>query len=98
MNRTILILSATSVGLVLVLVATTVYRNHAEGSLLSKPPTHGTSFVLEAELPVGSSSTNGFANLKEALARRATRFGVRIYLEPVSETRIRVFAPIIGQA
>ena len=57
---------------------------------LARPPTHGFSFVLEVAPAKTDLATNELATFREALLKRSDRFGVRIYWETISETRVRV--------
>jgi len=90
----ILMVCAVLVVAILGLGGLAVYMGHRQTALLSRPPEHGTSFIIEADLSQIHGDTNALANLNEALRDRFLKFGVRIFLEPVSESRIRIMAPI----
>jgi preprotein translocase subunit SecD len=84
------------VGLIL-LAGLAVYISHRQTALLPAPPEHGTAFVIAADLSPESGGTNALAELKEAMRRRFERFGVRIFWEPISESRIRVVTSITNE-
>ena len=91
----ILIAGAVALGVVLGLGGLVAYLNYRQAALFSQPPQHGTAFVLEADLSKAHGDTNVLATLKEAVRKRFWKLGVRIFWEPISETRIRVVAPIV---
>ena len=92
MKRVILIVCAAAISGILVLLVLAAYLRHRQTALLSKPPEHGTSFVIEADFSKAGGSTNNLAKLKETTLRRSSRLGLRVYWEPISESRVRVFA------
>jgi preprotein translocase subunit SecD len=61
---------------------------------LSKPPTHGFSFVIEADFSQAGVDTNNLAKLEDAIQKRASKFGAKIFWEPISESRVRVMTAI----
>ena len=84
MKRVILIVCAAAISGILVLLGLAAYPRHRQTALLSKPPEHGTSFVIEADFSKAGGSTNNLAKLKETTLRRSSRLGVRVYWEPIS--------------
>ncbi len=63
---------------------------------LSKAPVHGVCFTVEADLP-GGQGAGAIEDLKKAIGHRFSRFGTRIFLEPVTQTRFRVYIPILDK-
>ena len=70
------------------------YLAHRQTALLSRPPEHGTAFLIEADLSQIHGDTNALVKLDEALRKRFLKLGVRIFVEPVSASRIRILAPV----
>ncbi len=81
------------VGLLL-LSGMAVYFQHQKVALLSKPPSHGAVFVVEADLSQANGNSNALPDLKETIRRRFAKFGFSMYCESLSASRFRVFAPI----
>jgi preprotein translocase subunit SecD len=94
LNRIILLICAVVGGLLCLLVTLGIYRLYPRTALLSKPPIHGSSFVIEADFSQAALDTNNLARLREAIQRRASKFGTKIFWEPISESRVRVLAAI----
>ena len=94
MQRTILLICAVAAGLLCLVVTLALYRFYPRATLLSKPPAHGASFVIEADLSQAGVETNSLARLRDSIQRRASKFGVRIFWEPISDSRVRVLAAI----
>ena len=94
MQRTILLICAAAGGLICLFVTLAVYRSYPSITLLSKPPAHGASFLIEADFSRAGVGTNDLTKLKDAVQRRAHKLGVRIFWEPISESRVRVLAAI----
>jgi preprotein translocase subunit SecD len=93
-NTKTLAISAGLLAGVLLLVAFWLYvGNRVRGSFLSKAPEHGVCFTIEADL-FDAQGTNAVPELREAIRKRFDRFGTRIFWEPVTQTRFRVYAPI----
>lgn len=92
MKRVILIVCGAVLTGILVLAGLAGYLRHRQTALLSKPPRHGTSFVIEADFSKAGGRTNNLTLLKGTVMRRSSRLGVRVYWEPISESRVRVFA------
>jgi len=93
MKKIILIVCAVVVVIGLLIAAGLVaYLYHGQNPLLTKPPEHGASFVIQPDLSGADHGTNDPALLKEAILRRASKAGVGIYWESISESRIRVLA------
>jgi preprotein translocase subunit SecD len=65
-----------------------VYLGHLASTPLSKPPVHGTAFLVETD----SGETN-LALLEEALMARVDNLGMSAYMEPVSASRLRIEVP-----
>jgi SecD/SecF fusion protein len=89
-KHSFLIVSAGIAGVVILLVGLPAFLRHRAAAPLPQPPTHGFSFVLEVPAEQTNPGTNELTMLQEALLKRAKRVGVRIYWEPISETRARV--------
>jgi SecD/SecF fusion protein len=94
---TIVIVCAIAAVAIVGLLGLGVFIGYKQTALLSQPPEHGTSFVVEVDLSQVHGNTNVLANLQETMNRRFNRFGTRIFLEPVSESRIRIVAPITDE-
>jgi preprotein translocase subunit SecD len=94
MKKTILTVCAVLAGLVLGLACLSVYLGHRQAALLSQPPSHGTAFIIEAGLSGTPGDTNTMAALKETLRNRFSKFGTRIFWEPISASRVRISVPI----
>lgn len=83
--------------LVLLLAGATIsYLAREAKAMLPKPPEHGVCFSMEVELS-SAQSTNAIADLKEAIKKRFSRFGARIFWEAASPTQFRVYAPIVDK-
>jgi preprotein translocase subunit SecD len=74
----------------LALAGVAVRRSFWQSTFLDKPPPHGTAFVIEI---VPGESSAGLLQLKEAMRGRASRLGLRLFWEPLSESRVRVSVP-----
>ncbi len=96
MKKKVFIL-ATPFVLLLVLVAVFWFVLGRQTASLLKPPEHGVRFTIQAETSAAKNA-NEIAELENAIRKRFARFGVRIFWEPVSETRFRVYAPIVNRA
>jgi preprotein translocase subunit SecD len=94
MKKIVLLVCTAAGGLLFLFVTLAVYLFHPRTALLSNPPTHGSSFVIEADLSHTDVDTNNLAKLKDAIQRRASRFGTKIFWEPISESQVRVMAAI----
>lgn len=94
MGRIILMVCAALVGAVLLVAGITFYFNHREAALLTQAPDHGTEFILEVEHSKASAGTNEHSLLREAIRSRASRVGVRVYWEPISNSQVRVVAAL----
>jgi preprotein translocase subunit SecD len=94
MNRIILLICAVVGGLVCLLVTLGIYHFYPRTALLSKPPTHGFSFFIEADFSQAGVDTNNLAKLEDAIQKRASKFGAKIFWEPISESRVRVMTAI----
>lgn len=94
MKRIVLAFLAALIGVVLGLAVLAALLKHRQAATLSQPPPHGMSFMFEADLSATPGDTNALANLKEAIRKRFDKLGVRIFWEPVSNTRFRVVAAI----
>ena len=58
--------------------------------LLSKPPSHGVSFVCELDAATAPAKTNLMSEFQEAVKKRFAGHEQRIYFEQVSATRVRI--------
>lgn len=94
MKKIILLSCAVAGGLVLLIAILAAYRFYPRTALLSKPPTHGSSFVIEADFSQSGVDTNNLARLKAAILRRASKFGANIFWGPISESRVRILTAI----
>jgi preprotein translocase subunit SecD len=94
MKRIVLLVCAAAGGLIFLFVVLAVYYFYPRTALLSKPPAHGASFIIEADLSKSAVDTNNLARLKDAIQRRASKFGTKIFWEPISESRVRVMTAI----
>jgi preprotein translocase subunit SecD len=86
MIRNLLLITA---GLVL-MAGVALFFKHRKEALLSQRPAHGVSFVLEVDRSSTTAGTNDLAVLQQAVHQRCRRAGVRLFWEPVSDTRINV--------
>jgi len=92
--RALLIIGG-AVGLTITsLITFSIYQRHTQGTFLAHPPEHGASFVFEIDPAKLKEDPTIQSALKEAMRRRASRFGVRVYWEPISQTQFRVSARI----
>jgi preprotein translocase subunit SecD len=66
-------------------------------ALLSRPPAHGTAFVIAPAWAEAGGDTNAVARLKDAINRRFYKFGVRLFWEPLPQWRARVVTPITAE-
>jgi preprotein translocase subunit SecD len=94
MKKTVLLIWTAAGGLLFLFVILAVYHFYPRTALLSKPPPHGSSFVIEADLSHTDVDTNNLAKLKDTIQKRAWKFGAKIFWEPISESRVRVMAAI----
>jgi len=94
MKRIVLLVCAAAGGLTFLFVVLAVRHFYPPTALLSKPPAHGSSFIIEADFSQAGLDTNNLARLKDAIQRRASKFGTRIFWEPISESRVRVRAAV----
>jgi len=96
LNKNILIVVAALISAILVAVVAVVglaaYLKRSNLTPLAQPPAHGASFVIETEVSETSPVTNSLDILKDVLLKRADRVGLRIYWEPISDSRVRVLA------
>jgi len=77
---------------VLFLVCLSFYFENLAEKPLSKPPKHGTTFVVEANFSPAFGDTN-MASLEKALDKRLAYVGVRTFMEPVSASQLRIMLP-----
>jgi SecD/SecF fusion protein len=78
---------------VLFLVCLSSYLNHLAEAPLSKPPEHGTTFVVEASFSPAFGDTN-MASLEKVLGKRFAYLGTRAFMEPVSASQLRISVPV----
>jgi SecD/SecF fusion protein len=90
LKKAILIVCAVVIGGILCLLGISALLRREATTPLSQPPSHGVSFLIEADAAPSGRATNDLALLKDVLLKRADRVGVRIYWEPVSEERAHV--------
>ena len=67
---------------------------YQQSALLSQPPEHGVSFVIEADLSEVRGDTNALTNLKAVMRRRFDKLGSRIFLESLSDSRFRIVSSL----
>ncbi len=91
MKRMLVILGA-PFALLLLLVAGYYFGTRVQAPL-SKPPDHGLCFTLEAD----AQGIGEVPALKQAILKRFSRFGTRIFWEPISEARFKVYTPAIHE-
>lgn len=94
MKKIVLLTCTAAGGLIFLFVVLAVYHFYPRTALLSKPPAHGLSFVIEPDFSQVGVDTNNLARLRDAIQGRASKFGTKIFWEPLSESRIRVLAAI----
>jgi hypothetical protein len=97
MKRVFLIVSLCLAGgivTLLVLAGIYMYLGHLANAPLSKPPEHGTAFVVEADFSQMPGDTN-MASLEKALENRFFNIGTRAFVEPVSASRLRITLPVM---
>jgi len=94
MKRALFVVGGVALFLGIVAFWWTVGRILLLRSTLSKPPEHGVCFTIEGN-SVGEE-TNAFPALKNAIAKRFSDFGIKIYWQPESNAQFRVYAPIQG--
>jgi preprotein translocase subunit SecD len=93
-QRALLIIAGAVALTVTALMTVWIYERQTQGTFLAHPPEHGTSFVFEIDPAKLKEDPAIQSAIKEAMRRRASRFGVRVYWEPISETQFRVSARI----
>ena len=96
MKKTFFIISLCLVaGIVALLVSagTYIYLNHLANAPLSKPPEHGTAFVVEVDLSLMPGDTN-MASLEKALENRFSHSGIQAFMEPLSASQLRISLPV----
>lgn len=97
MKKIIIIISLCCAGLVLaflVLLGLSMAVEHRLYAPLSKPPAHGTEFLVWADLAQSPGDTNSLASLKEALNARFSAMGTRAFIESLPPSQLRVDLPI----
>jgi preprotein translocase subunit SecD len=93
-QRAFLIIAG-AVGLtVTALITVSIYQRFMQGAFLAHPPEHGASFVFEIDPAKLKEDPTIQSAIKETMRRRASRLGVRVYWEPISQTQFRVSARI----
>ena len=83
-----------AVGALVLVSGLAVYSGRQQSALLTQPPQHGTSFVLETDTSRASSETNALATLRETIQRRLHKFGTRIFWESLPGSRIHIATPV----
>src|SRR5580698_7863343 len=71
-----------------------VYSGRQQSALLTRPPQHGTSFVIVPDTSQAGGGTNKLAALRETIQRRLYKFGARIFWESLPGSRIHIATPI----
>lgn len=90
MNRTILMICGAAVCALLLMYGVSLYLKQRQNALLTQRPEHGISFLLEVDLSKANGGTNNLALLKQALHQRCNLAGVRLFWEPISNSRIQI--------
>ena len=93
----VLTLCAIAAIVILGLLGLGVLIQHKQSALLSQPPEHGVSFVVDAGLPQVRGDTNVLTDLKAVMQRRFDKLGSRIFLESVSESRFRIVSTLVTE-
>jgi preprotein translocase subunit SecD len=96
MNKIIVIISLCCVGLVLaflVLLGLSMSVEHRLYAPLSKPPEHGTEFLIEADFSQTPGDTNALASLKQALNGRFSSMGKSAFIELLPPSQLRIDLP-----
>jgi preprotein translocase subunit SecD len=78
---------------ILILVGLTDYLGHRATAPLSKPPDHGTTFVIEADFSQMPGDTN-MTLLEQALQKRLAGMDTHAFIEPVSASQLRMMLPV----
>lgn len=97
MKKTFFIISlclAAGIVALLVLVGTYMHLYRLAYAPLSKPPEHGTAFVVEADLSQMPGDTN-MASLEKALENRFSHSGMQAFMEPLSASQLRISLPVM---
>lgn len=94
---TVLLVFVLGLGGFILLSDLAVYSGRQQIPVLSKPPAHGTSATIQADLSQAGGSTNTMAALKQAISRRFDKFGARVFWESLPDARARIVAPISGE-
>jgi preprotein translocase subunit SecD len=97
MKKAILIILLCCAGLMLTFLALTaffMYLQHQQSLPLSKPPEHGTEFLIQADLSQTPGDTNALASLGETLIKRFSGMGKRVFIESLPPSQLRVELPI----
>ncbi|MBW8863474.1 MAG: hypothetical protein JF609_00840 [Verrucomicrobia bacterium] len=90
----ILVASALMLAAMLAVSELAAYFNHDRP--LARPPEHGTAFIIEAGSPPNPGDTNALTNLKTVMGQRFRKFGLRVFGESLSGSRLRVVIPVMG--
>lgn len=90
MNRTVLVIGACFVILLAAVFFAQTRRHAGDRVLLTKPPSHGVSFVCELDAATAAANTNLMSEFQEAVKKRFAGHEKRIYFERVSATRMRI--------
>ena len=71
------------------------FFRHPTAPSASGPPEHGTEFVIEADFSQAPDGTNAMIDLQGALKKRFANVGFKVFLEPISASRLRLRAPVV---
>ena len=66
------------------------------GTSLSQPPAHGTEFIVEADVSKADNPATAMSDLQQVLQKRFSSFGLKVYLEPMTNSRLRVVTTLSG--
>ena len=82
------------IAFILSLVGFAIFLIHQKTTPLVSAPSHGTSFTIEADLSKAQGDPKIMANLEAMLRGRFSKLGLNVFLESISDSKIRIVAPI----
>ncbi|MDB6109559.1 MAG: Preprotein translocase subunit SecD, partial [Pedosphaera sp.] len=94
MKKSIMVVVCVCLGLLSSFLSASFVLASSQGALLSKPPKHGTAFIISFESKDLPGETNALAKLEAAVTERFSKLGAQFYWEPISPTRVRVITPV----
>jgi preprotein translocase subunit SecD len=78
---------------IVLLVGLTDYYDRQAYAPLTKPPDHGTTFIVEADFSQMPGDTN-MALLEKVLQKRLAGMGTHAFMEPGSASQLRMMLPV----